>query len=39
MAATAKPLHIAMFPWPAFGHMIPYFELAKRRMTDSGGGW
>nr|GMC88557.1 UDP-glycosyltransferase 91A1 [Ipomoea batatas]GME20529.1 UDP-glycosyltransferase 91A1 [Ipomoea batatas]GME20532.1 UDP-glycosyltransferase 91A1 [Ipomoea batatas] len=22
-------LHIVMFPWLAFGHMIPYFELSK----------
>ncbi|KAH8481531.1 hypothetical protein H0E87_029206 [Populus deltoides] len=28
MAGNSK-LHIAMFPWLAFGHMIPYLELAK----------
>uniref|UniRef100_A0A5B6ZI66 Uncharacterized protein n=1 Tax=Davidia involucrata TaxID=16924 RepID=A0A5B6ZI66_DAVIN len=28
MADNGK-LHIAMFPWLAFGHMIPYLELAK----------
>ncbi|XP_050205614.1 UDP-glycosyltransferase 91A1-like [Mercurialis annua] len=28
MADDSK-LHIALFPWLAFGHMIPYLELAK----------
>ncbi|CAK9150917.1 unnamed protein product [Ilex paraguariensis] len=28
MAEKGK-LHIVMFPWLAFGHMIPYLELAK----------
>ncbi|XP_057500873.1 putative UDP-rhamnose:rhamnosyltransferase 1 [Actinidia eriantha] len=23
-------LHVVVFPWLAFGHMIPFFELAKR---------
>ncbi|KAF3439191.1 hypothetical protein FNV43_RR17466 [Rhamnella rubrinervis] len=29
MAKEEAKLHIAMFPWLAFGHINPYFELAK----------
>ncbi|EER90700.1 putative UDP-rhamnose:rhamnosyltransferase 1 [Sorghum bicolor] len=29
-AATTKKLNLVLFPWLAFGHMIPYLELAKR---------
>ncbi|RHN66523.1 putative soyasaponin III rhamnosyltransferase [Medicago truncatula] len=26
---NSKPLHVAMLPWLAMGHIYPYFELAK----------
>ena len=29
MAKNSKMLHIGVFPWLAFGHMIPYLELSK----------
>ncbi|RCV09996.1 hypothetical protein SETIT_2G076100v2 [Setaria italica] len=28
--ASSRPLHVIVFPWLAFGHMIPFLELAKR---------
>ncbi|WVZ94891.1 hypothetical protein U9M48_040723 [Paspalum notatum var. saurae] len=28
--ASAAPLHLVVFPWLAFGHLIPYLELSKR---------
>lgn len=27
---ASKECHVMMFPWMAFGHMIPFFELSKR---------
>ncbi|KAF8731948.1 hypothetical protein HU200_015897 [Digitaria exilis] len=29
-AAACPPLHVVVFPWLAFGHMIPFLELSKR---------
>ncbi|KAF8772436.1 hypothetical protein HU200_005763 [Digitaria exilis] len=29
-AAASPPLHVVVFPWLAFGHMIPFLELSKR---------
>uniref|UniRef100_A0A0E0LI93 Uncharacterized protein n=1 Tax=Oryza punctata TaxID=4537 RepID=A0A0E0LI93_ORYPU len=29
-ASSSSPLHIVVFPWLAFGHMIPFLELSKR---------
>lgn len=28
--ASSRPLHVVVFPWLAFGHMIPFMELSKR---------
>ena len=28
--ADSKKLHVAVFPWLAFGHMIPFLELGKK---------
>ncbi|KAK9112914.1 hypothetical protein Scep_020433 [Stephania cephalantha] len=28
-AVVDRPLHVALFPWLAFGHLIPYLELGK----------
>ncbi|KAK1603354.1 hypothetical protein QYE76_016502 [Lolium multiflorum] len=27
---SSSPLRIVIFPWPAFGHLLPYLELAER---------
>ena len=29
-AAAGEKLDVVLFPWLAFGHLIPYLELAKR---------
>ncbi|KAL5196625.1 hypothetical protein ABZP36_000137 [Zizania latifolia] len=29
-AAATPSLHVVVFPWLAFGHMIPFLELSKR---------
>lgn len=30
MAESNKNLHVVVFPWLAFGHLIPFLELAKQ---------
>ncbi|KAL6639500.1 hypothetical protein ACP70R_023230 [Stipagrostis hirtigluma subsp. patula] len=29
-SSSPPPLHVVVFPWLAFGHMIPFLELSKR---------
>uniref|UniRef100_M8BJG9 Uncharacterized protein n=1 Tax=Aegilops tauschii TaxID=37682 RepID=M8BJG9_AEGTA len=29
-ARSSSPLHVVVFPWLAFGHIIPYMELSAQ---------
>ncbi|CAM0954187.1 unnamed protein product [Alopecurus aequalis] len=29
-APTSSPLHVVVFPWLAFGHIVPYLELSEQ---------
>lgn len=30
---SSSPLHIVVFPWLAFAHILPCLELAERRAS------
>ncbi|XP_008778568.2 anthocyanidin-3-O-glucoside rhamnosyltransferase-like [Phoenix dactylifera] len=34
--ATNSPLHVLLFPWPAFGHISPFIQLARKLSTTGG---
>ncbi|EHA8589871.1 Glycosyltransferase [Cocos nucifera] len=34
--ATSSPLHVLLFPWPAFGHISPFLQLARKLSTTGG---